>query len=149
VAEGVDRAGQGDGGRAGLGHALQPRRAQGLGVEASRRAARAVQAADAVLARHLHQRESVAAEAAHVRLAAAEQEGRGERGIDGVAAAEERVDGDPRGERVGGGGHAVRRVDERPAGLLEVAHGGVPLVSAGSQARGRGRCKRVRPGPPR
>ena len=101
-----------------LGHRRAVPGAERVGVDAGRRAAAGVDR-DRGAVRPLHQREEVAAHTAVVRVADGERHGRGDRGVEGVAAALER-------DRAGLGGQGVRGRD-RPlgAGSVEVHAGSV------------------------
>ena len=133
-AEGVHRAGDRDGG--GLVHRDRrvAGRAQPFGVEPRGRAARAVERHHLLLARGLDQREGVAADPRHLRLADPQQDGGADRRVGRVAAPLQQVDRGAGRERVRGGAHPLDRVDGRPPRELEVSHGAPPLLG---QDRGR------------
>ena len=98
------------------------------GVLRRRGTARSVQGKDFVAAALGPEHEAVAADAGHRRLADTEQDGAGDRGVHGVAAALQGLDGGFRSQRMRCRAHPVRGEDGGPSGKMKIAHG-APLSS--------------------
>ena len=116
--EGIDGARDRDGVGGAQRHRRMAGRAQARGIEPGRRAARAVQPDDALLAGGLDHHEGVAAEPGHRRLAEPEQHRRRDGGIDRIAAVLQDADRGLGRQRMRGRAHAVQRQDEGSAGLV-------------------------------
>jgi len=128
---GVDRAGDGHRmGRLAL-DCGDPGLAVPVGIGRGRRPARAVVGDQLGRALRREEAEAVAADTGRFRLDHALHGAGGDRGVERVAAVAQHRDRGLGGERMGGAGHAVRRMDGRPPGQLEVSHLGSWMVRQG------------------
>ena len=120
-------------------HRLMAFRAQGGGIGGGGRAARGVEPP------HLpvtgHQREHVAAQSRHLRLAQAQQHRPRDGRVHRVASAPERVHRHPRRQRVRCRAHAVGGKDSGTAGQVKIAHGTLADRSCAETCHSRCRCQ--------
>ena len=71
------------------------------------------------------ERETIPADAGHMRLGDAQDRRSGDRRVDRIAAVLQHIEGGEGGERRGRRGHAVGAVGGGAAGKLEISHGSV------------------------
>ena len=112
---------------------------EGVGAHRGRCRLAPVDRRHLAVARAVDDHEAAAADAARERLGDAEDAGRGDRSVDGVAAAPQRVDGGLRRERVDGRGRASRSDrGRRPmrAGVRQGAHLGGERGDSGDEQDG-------------
>ncbi|MCY1295847.1 hypothetical protein D9M70_452070 [compost metagenome] len=151
LAPSIDRAGDGDGVHRGERDLVQSLFQQVFGGEALGRATRTVEAIDPTAFGEIgagggEENEIVAADAGRARLHHALHGAGGNRGVGGIAAATQNLDGGERGKGVRGGGGAMPAHDDGAARQVQVTHGtGTPgnKDNSGSRAYApAGRMKR-------